>query len=189
MAILKVGMCTGPVCSSSLYSNPGLSSFKARQGFFRGWKALLLFFFFFPLFENNSGKCILGTGKKQFFKELWIKSLTERCTCFWLHCVQEWLQGVPAIRQFYRLLLCFAAKALNHKSINNSKFSSQRQPTKISSDGKGGKCHCIFPEFSCLRSIWIWQEVQSGEKAAQMLREKLVILMSDTMQEELCIEF
>ena len=118
-----------------------------------------------------------------------MQTLAERCTCFWLHCVQEWLQGVPAIRQFYRLLLCFAAKALNHKSINNSKFSSQRQPTKISSDGKGGKCHCIFPEFSCLRSIWIWQVVQSGEKAAKLLREKLVNLMSDSMQEELCIYF
>ena len=64
MAILKVGIWTGPLCSSSLYSNPGLNSFKAKHGFFKGWKALLLFFFFFPLFvlfENNSGKCMLGT--------------------------------------------------------------------------------------------------------------------------------
>jgi len=65
MAILKVGIWTGPLCSSSLYSNPGLNSFKAKHGFFKGWKALLFFFFFFPLFvllpENNSGKCMLGT--------------------------------------------------------------------------------------------------------------------------------
>ena len=83
MAILKVGICTGPLCSSSLYSNPGLNSFKAKHGFFKGWKALLLFFFFFPLLvllpENNSGKCMLGTEKKIVVKLSFFSRQNEEC--------------------------------------------------------------------------------------------------------------
>ena len=87
MAILKVGICTGPLCSSSLYSNPGLNSFKAKHGFFKGWKALLLFFFFFPLLvllpENNSGKCMLGTEKKIIVKLSFFPVKMKNVNKFW----------------------------------------------------------------------------------------------------------
>ena len=59
MAILKTGAWTGPVLSINLYSKPGLSSFKAKHGFFSGWNAdLFLFtfaFFFLAGVANNSG--------------------------------------------------------------------------------------------------------------------------------------
>ena len=72
MAILKTGAWTGPVLSINLYSKPGLSSFKAKHGFFSGWNAdlflltLLTFaFFFLPGVANNSGNLGLFSEKRK----------------------------------------------------------------------------------------------------------------------------
>ena len=132
MAILKVGMCTGPVCSSSLYSNPGLSSFKARQGFFRGWKALLLFFFFFPLFENNSGKCILGTGKKQFLKScksrLWLNGVPVFDSIVFKNGSREFLQYVN-FTDYYSVLQQ-KRSTTNRSIIPNSQVKDNPQKSR-----------------------------------------------------------